>query len=399
MNGVRPRTAWLVWLASRIIAVLSMGLPRGSYVPSDLHLFASWADEIAHGSFIATDAWQYPPGVTLVLAITGVTHHAFGLLLAVIVGCDAALMSRFVGTRGAMLWASAGLLIGPLLVTRLDTLVTLAAVLGLTASSASRSGILLGLGTSLKLWPALLISAPRGRVLPRLLAAAGAYLAVAILARTLVSSPSFVGNQQARGLQVESLAAWPFMVARALGLPVRLVFRNGATEVAGELADTIARWLLPAGLLAAGVVVLWAWRTIGSPDTGAAALISLQVVLVLLVTSRVLSPQFNIWILGLGALALAHGRGSRPLVLSLAGTAVAAQVLYPSAYADFLTGGRTGLVVQSIRLVLLVLAMVATTRCLRHCSGDRPAPRAPVRVGDSPANAAAQASTASARTH
>lgn len=371
MSGVRPRSAWIVWLSSRIIAVLSMGLPRGSYVPSDLHLFASWADDLAQGSHIATDAWQYPPGVTLVLAAAGLTHHAFGVLVAVIVGCDAALMSRFARTRGALLWASAGLLIGPLLITRLDTLVTVVAVLGLTLPSASRSGILLGLGTSLKLWPGLLVTAPRGRVFPRLLAAAGAYVTTTLLARALVSSPPFVSNQQARGLQVESLAAWPFMVARALGLPVRLVFRNGATEVAGELADTIARWLLPAGLLAAVVVLRWAWRHIRATDTGAAALVSLQLVLVLLVTSRVLSPQFNVWILGLGALALAHGRGSRPLVLSLAGTAIAAQALYPSAYADYLTGGWVGLVVQSVRLALLVLAMVCTTRCLRLSSGDR----------------------------
>ncbi len=368
---LRPTTTWAVWLAARLVAILTLGLPGGDYVPSDLHLFALWSDALAHGTTISTDAWQYPPGVALVLAAAGLTQHSFAALLVVIVGSDAVLMARLVRTRGALLWALAGLLVGPMMLTRLDTLVTLVAVLGLTAPVATRSGLLLGLGASLKLWPGLLVSAPRGAVVRRALAAAAAYAATALVARALVASPSFVGNQEARGLQVESVAAWPFMLARTLGAPVDLVFRNGATEVAHSAADLVARWLLPLGVAAALVVLAWAWLRVPAADTGTAALVSLLVVLVLLVTSRVLSPQFDIWVLGLCALAQAHTRVPRTVLLPLAGTALAAQLLYPTGYPSFLAGGWVGLTIQTVRLVLLLVGLVAVLAHLRRHNAPR----------------------------
>lgn len=368
---LRPTTTWAVWLAARLVAILTLGLPGGDYVPSDLHLFALWSDALAHGESITTDAWQYPPGVALVLAAAGLTQHSFAALLVVIVGSDAVLMARLVRTRGALLWALAGLLVGPMMLTRLDTLVTLVAVLGLTAPVATRSGLLLGLGASLKLWPGLLVSPPRGAVGRRALAAAAGYAATALVARLLGAGPSFVGNQQARGLQVESVAAWPFMLARTLGAPVDLVFRNGATEVANGAADLVARWLLPVGVAAALVVLVWAWRRVPAADTGTAALVSLLVVLVLLVTSRVLSPQFDIWVLGLCALVQAHTRVPRRIVLPLAGAALAAQLLYPTAYPDYLAGGWAGLAVQTVRLGLLLASLVAVLAHLRRHNGPR----------------------------
>ncbi len=84
-----------------------------------------------------------------------------------------------------------------------------------------------------------------------------------------------------------------------------------------------------------------------------------------MVTSRVLSPQYNVWLVGMAALVWAAGSPRmRTATIPVAVTAVAAQVLYPFSYIDIVDGGVIGVAVQTVRIVALLASMVLAVRAL-----------------------------------
>lgn len=360
-----------LWVACRLAALSTLALPLGYYVPSDLSVFDEWATSLAAGTPITGDLWQYPAGVALLLGIIGVSGGGTPALLGVILAADLAVLILLRRSAGALLWAISPLFVGPIMLTRLETLVALTAVAGLLARSSHGAGLWWGVGASLKLWPAALVTAIPGRALARAAWAAAAFAVVTSAAALAFEAPPFLGNQGRRGLQVESVAAWPFMLARALGAPVRLVSRNGSMEVAGPLADTIAILLLPVAAGAIGAFLVWSWRRLKPADAHSVAAHSLVVVLLFLTTSRVLSPQFIVWAIGICALMMAAGHVRGALVACLLGSAFFAQVLYPHAYVDYLSEGGIGLAVQTTRLALLLAALVLAWREVVRLAASR----------------------------
>lgn len=355
----------IVFLGVRLLVLMELVLPDGEYIAGDLNLFASWSTGIASGHDPAGEMWQYPPGFALLLGALGALGLGAGGILALIALSDLAILWLLRDSDGAWFWAIAPLFTGAMMLTHLDVLVALTALLALTASRPMASGLWIGAGASLKVWPIVLAlglgrTEWKTRVAYALAVLAGAYAA----ARVLLGDLPFESNAAARGLQVESLAAFPFMVAASAGVPIDIVFQNGASEVAGPLADTIALLLVPiAVFVAAGLTaVLWHWdRHSRAP----AELVSVVLVSVLLLTSRVLSPQFNVWILGLVALSVARGTASRGVIVAVATTSLLAQVLYPFAYLDFLDGGLAGTLVQGGRLMALCALPLFAWRDLR----------------------------------
>lgn len=369
----------LLWLVSRAGAIAVLLLPNGYYIPSDLTVFAGWAEDLASGVPITSPLWQYPPGVAVLLGFVGWIGGGIWPILALIIAADAAVQYVLRRSPGAILWAVAPLFVGPIMLTRLEPVVTLTAILGL-GIGATRSGAWLGLGASLKLWPAILALRLRDGLVRRSVAAAVAFSAAALTAGLFFQAPAFLSNQVRRGLQVESVAAWPFMVARALGAPIPLVTRNGSMEINSPVADSIAAVLLPLALLIATSIAIWAWRVPGASEIGTSALVALAIVLALMLTSRVLSPQFIVWPIGLLALALRDGRGPHRITGCLLGSAALGLALYPFAYVDFLTRGWVGLAIQTGRLGLLVAAATFAWQAIRPPSAlERPASSA--RVG------------------
>jgi hypothetical protein len=83
------------------------------------------------------------------------------------------------------------------------------------------------------------------------------------------------------------------------------------------------------------------------------------------VTSRVLSPQYNVWLVGMAALVWAAGSPRmRTATIPVAVTAIAAQVLYPFSYIDIIEGGFIGVAVQTVRIAALLAAMLLAVRAL-----------------------------------
>jgi len=180
---------------------------------------------------------------------------------------------------------------------------------------------------------------------------------------------SFATQQAARGLQVESVPAWLFLIGWHFGWPRHFEYRYGAMEVMSNGTETVALIVTVAGFVALAGLALW--RLAGRMDHRQPADIALVLVLVSMVTSRVLSPQYFIWVAAIAAVCLLSDKTvMRPVILVLMPVAAMGQVLYPMHYDWLMTDDLAQLMVQSVRIVALLVATCwGVWRLLR--SGDR----------------------------
>ncbi|NUS43244.1 MAG: hypothetical protein HOQ24_06100, partial [Mycobacteriaceae bacterium] len=166
------------------------------------------------------------------------------------------------------------------------------------------------------------------------LAAAGAALAAA-----WPGAWSFLRFQSARGIQIESVAATPLMVARAAGANLAVVHRYGAEELLGPGVGAATAACLLATVLAAvlvGVMWLRTRRRLGagqSVSPAAAADATLFAVLLAMATSRVLSPQYVVWAVAVAAVcAVLPGTSQWPVIALVLAAAALTQLEYPFLY-------------------------------------------------------------------
>ncbi len=187
-------------------------------------------------------------------------------------------------------------------------------------------GALAGLGASIKVWPIVLLFGEwdRRRLLVSVLSSI-LVISVVLLAAAIAFGDlsTFLTEQRDRGLQEEAVATVPWDLREVVTTePVPRELRFGAWEIPSHTADIVAgvlKWLSVAALAGAA---LWWWfraRAIhdGRTDLADAAVsrdFIFTIVLLLVVTSRVLSPQFMLWLVGLAAVVLTAGttRLARP---------------------------------------------------------------------------------------
>jgi hypothetical protein len=164
-----------------------------------------------------------------------------------------------------------------------------------------------------------------------------------------------------RPVQVESPPALAVLALDELGAGTAESVKSHRSDglehpAAGELAGLFL-------LAMVGVVGLLAYAAARRPDPRALVLASLGAVAAFAVLGKVLSPQYLIWTLPLGALALAWGR------LALAGTIAAATVLtlveFPSRYFDLVAREPFPIAVVATRDLLLVVAVGLVLRALQ----------------------------------
>lgn len=364
------------WLATRAFAVISVDLTPWNL--NDLRVYASWLPWFHVGYFPSADPmWQYPPGAAALFVAGDSLPLTFrwGFTFVMLV-LDAALMAALLivharrpdsSWRGPWLWAGAGLFVGSILLARFDVGPTLFAVLAvLFAAGAPRtsrsvlSGAAAALGMLIKVWPALMLLTLPRRALSRG-AAAWATVTVVVLAvasLTTTGSLSFLHNQEARGLQLESVGALPYMLSRHLAgehLPTGLLY--GSIQVLLPGTETIGLLITGVGLLIFAVV---AWlRVSGRLEGVPAGDIGLALVLVSVATSRVYSPQFNTWLVGLAAAALLARRsrmlGPAVLVVVLS---LVTQIVYPWRMTQLIDGDGSTIWLQALRIALLLSATI-----------------------------------------
>ena len=365
----------ITWVATRVMAVVSVDMTP--WMLNDLEIYLSWVPGLQSGVFPTGDpTWQYPPGIgpLFVLSDSLGVEFRWGFTL-VILAVDAALMGMLLvararrstaSMRGPWLWAAAGLVVGPIMVTRFDVVPTALAVLAvLLVARPILSGAAAALGAATKVWPAfMLIVLPR-RSLPRGLLGfviTGATLLVAalVLGRDALS---FLSNQQSRGLQVESVGALPYEVWSLLGNEVSFRYQYGSIQVDMAGAETVGLVVTVVGVLLLGGLLVA--RLAGRLEAAAPGDVALTVMLVSVATSRVYSPQFNVWLVGLAAVALLDSRTRlRAVVAIVVVVSVLTQVVYPWSATQLVSGDAFTIAVQALRIVGLILAAALGLRAI-----------------------------------
>lgn len=401
--GNRKLWAWVgIWLLTRALVVVMVGFWRdGGPQLEDVALYSAWVDDhLGMGSLPNDETWQYPPGAAFLLLIPDIGWSGYGdWFVATMLAFDfagfllIALLARREGSDvGVWVWLLAMPLLRALPVLRFDLVPTVAAVAALLVIHRRPAwfGVLAGVGAAIKVWPVILLFGEwDGRRLARAgLAALAAVIYVFVVAVfAFDSSPfHFLGEQGDRGLQVEAVASIPWHVEHLIGgEPPPNTVRYGAWEIVSHGADIVAgllKWLAVAALAAAAAWWLARARAIrtGREDLKSAVVsrdFVFTVVLLLAVTSRVLSPQYMIWMLGLAAVVLSARAShlTRP-----AWIVVGAAILTTGAYG--FTGAYTGyfdvygspfnMIVRNVALLVAAIdASVAMVRLVRPRRDDQ----------------------------
>jgi hypothetical protein len=208
---------------------------------------------------------------------------------------------------------------GPLALDRFDlvpALFVLAAVLARDRGRSATWSGLLSVGVAIKAFPLLIYPALlRGERNLRRVIVAGAIPVLGCAAAVIVTGDEFgsaITYHTERTLQVESLGASVFEVARLLGASgVATGIGHGGFEISASGA-TAARWI---SVVVGGAGYLWlVWAGWRSRATNLELVCALLAVLV--VFAPVLSPQFLLWLLPVSACA--YGLRKENLVLLLA---------------------------------------------------------------------------------
>jgi len=376
------RVPLVCWAVTRLLTV-GAALAGAGGSGDEVHLlYPAWAAELAHGHFPFHDTqWQYPPVAGLVflapraLPFLGYAT-AFALLMLL---CDAVvtlLLARAAkvpgrSNHGLWLWTLGLPLLLQLPYIRFDVAVTALAVgaVLLLDRAPTGGGALAALGGLVKAWPVLvLIGAPRGRSTRRswVSAVVTALAASGALASAFSHAFGFLSEQGSRGIEIESLPGSLLLVARRFGYHGGIHYRYGSFQVGGHGVDDLATAVLVLTVLGFGWLLWWRLRARRwSPATAADA--ALTAMLIFVTTSRVISPQYLVWLIGLGAVCLVFRETSqRPVALALLPLTVLTTLVYPVLWQPLLHGQALATGVLLLRDVgLLAITLWSAQRLWR----------------------------------
>ncbi|MFI9241333.1 glycosyltransferase 87 family protein [Streptomyces sp. NPDC053086] len=381
-KGTGRSLAWLLmtWGVTRALLLLFVfrvyAFP-GPDVTSDVSvIYRGWYEVLRQGTFPLDDVtWQYPPAAALaILSPAGLPFlsyaHAFFVLACLADAVVLALLLRAGrgsgrSPRGTWVWVAGVPLLGPTVYARYDVMVTAVAVAALLAGARRPRvmGALTALGALLKVWPALLLV---GAVRRRAWASAAATAAgVAMLfAVSMPGAFAFLTFQRDRGTEVESLGALVFHVARHFGWDGQVLLNYGSIEFLGPHVDQVSTAALALTGAAFGWLLLWRLRA-RRPQAHVLADAALTAVLLFTVTSRVVSPQYLVWLIGLAAVCLSHRAsrmGAPALLIVLASFLTVLE--FPLGFSHVVLSDWYGVTLLALRNGLLVAATVTAARRL-----------------------------------
>ena len=403
-----------LWVLTRLVVLWLLVGPH-AWVAGDVAYFeGSLAALSEHG--LAGTLVEYPlPGVALVALPWLVTEwvgrpELYAAVVAVFaLVTDAAfawLLHRFSARRGRSralwFWVLAVPLLGATTYARFDIVpgvLTGIAVL-LLASHPRLAAAAGAVATAVKFWPALLLPAlatrreSRAGVLVTVAAVGSVLAGISFVLAGWVRLVSPLTWQQGRGLHTESVLGTPALIAWALDPAEHQVHFSSynAFEIDGPgvpallVACTVLTVL--GGLT---LVVLWvqAWRNGTSLTRDAVVWTCLAAVTVFIVTGKVLSPQYLLWLIPAAAAAIAlaeSDRGLRRLTqwgLGLTVAAAMTQVVFPIGYDGIVAHKDWSLwvvLVLAARNALLVWLLVrAVTEAWWHVQRGSELERQPLR--------------------
>jgi hypothetical protein len=257
------------------------------------------------------------------IALSVITAAASGAVVAWLAGRGWSAQSV---SQSVLTFLALSLAVLPVVIWRFDGLPALFTVLALAAIVAKRpgwSGVALGLGTATKLYPALLLPVvvlyyAFGRRWRSAGVAVGAFAAVVgatALGIYAVGGPdgfTFLTYQEERGIEIESVLGGLVLLShRLFGTEATIYAGFGSIQVGSSLIEGLALpnqvALFALGIsLAAGLIYSFSSDARHSPDGAIRPPTVVNYMMAILVFSmlanKVLSPQYIVWLLPIGAL-------------------------------------------------------------------------------------------------
>ncbi len=374
---VRPLLVWGLTRTLLLLFVLKVFVFPGPDVTSDVSvIYRGWYDVLRSGTFPLDDVtWQYPPAAALAVLSPGLLpflEYATAFFVLVLLADLATLaLLLYAGGRpgrsrlGAWVWVAGVPLLGPTVYARYDVMVTAVAVAALLAGSRRPRllGALAAFGALLKVWPAMLLLGVRRRSAWVSAVATGAGVA-AVSAALMPGAFAFLDFQRDRGTEVESLGALVFHVARHHGWEGEVLLNYGSVEFLGPYVDLVSAGAM--FLNGAALAWLLLWRLTArrfEPHTFVDA--AFVAVLLFTVTSRVISPQYVVWLVGLAAVCLCHRASRMRVPVALVLVAAFVTVLeFPLWFAHVVASDALGVTLLFVRNGLLVAAAFLAARTL-----------------------------------
>ena len=345
--------------------------PGSSALFSDVQLYDNGAANLTYSYFVLLEQdprWQYPPlaAVVFLLGYTIAEKSVGFVFLALIADLLIFIMltkraKQESNALPALIWVLAPLVMGPIILGRFDVFPTLAAVFALLhISSPKKFGAAVAIGSLLKVWPMLLLLATPSGKFARVATWFAATFGIASLLLSLWWDGnlfSFLGGQSSRGLQIESVGALPYQIWNAGPGSVASAVQFGAIEIVAPKTGLVSLVVTLVGVLLIGVIAFW--RVTGRLTNAEPVDIALTVVLISIVTSRVLSPQYMVWVFGLLAVAaLRPQQKFRKILILISISSAIGQLIYPYWYESFIQGDKLAVAAHSVRVLTLIWATV-----------------------------------------
>lgn len=329
---------------SRLMARFESLTPNLSERSNDISLYRATGESILRGEIPYRDFFiEYPPGAVPSFVppalfsaeqarYTGLFATEMALVLVVALVVTALTAHRLGGLRAwplsAATFAAGAVVLYPVAVTRYDPIVALALAVGALCAALGGRYLLfgyasLGLGTAAKLVPALAVlpfaMAGRLRDAGRGLAIFSGVLVLFFLPAYLLGGGNFLRSfayHADRGVQLESVAA---SVLMQLGWIEEVTFDYGSFQVDGrgvEIAGSLSILISGALLLLTAFLV---YREHRAGRLGAAQFprYAAALILAFMLGSKVLSPQYLLWLLPLVPLAARRWWGAGVSVIFL----------------------------------------------------------------------------------
>lgn len=390
----------LVHLVTAVAGWLYQSQPMGDVVL----VYEPWSSAALSGGAIVgvTETWVYPQLAlvpmlfakilsTPLIAVMGVSEAYLIAWAALVTVLDAIAFAVLVGRSpsqprrmAAWFWITALLLLGPIAMYRIDAITVPLAVIGglWLVRRPAAAAALLAIGAWIKIWPgALLLAAvmaarSRMRVLLTAAAVSAAVLIVLVAFGADTEIFGFLTEQTGRGLQIEAVAATPFLwLAIAGAARIEYSFDILTFQISAQGADAVSALLTP--LMAVFVVVI---TVIGGLKASRGASFArlfpplvLSLVTTLIVVNKVGSPQFQTWLIApvILWLVLDRTRAAAPALLVLVLCALTC-LIYPLSYDALLRAETLPVAILTLRnvglLVLLAVGIRALVRVPAHRS-------------------------------
>lgn len=359
-------------LVMYVVSVLANG------ADSDITVYAGYASQFWGGTpRFHLFPQEYPPLTVLLFSLTmtprttsPIAQWELWMFLVFFLGW--LLFYRFSGRAAAWRYALYVLALGIVGFARFD-LVPGVLCVGVLWAARQRawivSALLLALATLLKFYPAVLlpllvIEAWRGsgQRVRAVLAPLGTWLVVVgggLLVPYLLnpaSLTSILGYQSGRPVEVESIFGTIAWLGSLVGIAAPSLQAYSSFNFGGPIAAALAPLSTP--LLVLGVVVVYAWVWRRRLPLGRAFLLCLGVVML---TDKVLSAQYLLWVLPLAA----EDGGDMWLWLAIA---LLTQIEYPILFGQFFRDDATRWIFMLAVLARNTLLCVAIARVARHPS-------------------------------